>query len=804
MKIAISRVNSHGAKIVDRADAQPRIASICAIKLDHIGDFVMALPAVQTLRKEFPGAKIDLVCASWNIELARSTGLFDQIHGFDFLPANPSKSGNAPRAEFPQAVADKRYDLAIDLRVHEETRPVLSHIAARWYAAIGQAVPGNANVIVLPRQTGEPGNAEIEPQSFIPVDRTAHRQPGTLIADEAMIRFTQFKKHDNLLVIGPLTLPVGTYRASFLCTFEPGFPTRRPIVILAAFADDRCLTEQRLFVSRHQDPYTIEFHVPHDTARIDVRMRIRRGRFARIDYRGLLVHQISPQAPQIASDAETQSPRRHLHIAEQLLLLASLVSSRLNGVSFSDRWRVDLADDLTIAVAPFSNSAIRDWPIEHYEALIVRLEQFYRPRFVLLGSAGQQTALLDLARCLQESGVRQVAVEAGKSLSDVAALLSRAALVISNNSGIAHMAGAFGRPVVAIYSASHDVDEWGAVGSHVWLIQAEIACQRCHLDFVDTCRNDRRCTRDLLPDVVFGLILGRVAWPGNEPRFRQPPLASGSIKNGSSARANFPIAVSILIPVHNKVELTRACLDSVFATADARIPVEIIVTDDCSSDATADYLASLGERIRVISNPARRCFGENMNQAAREARGEFLCLLNNDTIVTPGWLGKLVEAARKDPSVGIVGNLQITPATSKIDHAGIVFDQGCHAHHLYRGMEADYPPAHLTREFQMVTGACWLLPRELFIAMGGFDPAFKNGFEDADFCLRVRQLGRKVLYVGDSMIYHHGASSPGRMDHEMANLQYFLRKWRGQIEPDLDDFLRRDQSYLSRHGGERS
>jgi hypothetical protein len=253
------------------------------------------------------------------------------------------------------------------------------------------------------------------------------------------------------------------------------------------------------------------------------------------------------------------------------------------------------------------------------------------------------------------------------------------------------------------------------------------------------------------------------------------------------------IDVSILIAAYNRVELTRACLESVFEHADPGMSVEIIVTDDCSSDGTLAFLNSLADRVRVISNAVRQCFGENMNRAAIEARGEYLCLLNNDTEVTPGWLVKLLDAARRDPGIGVVGNLQIAPATGRIDHAGMVFDGELHAHHLYRHMDPAYPPARRTREFQMVTGACWLVPRALFLELGGFDPIFKNGCEDADFCLRARQHGRKVLYVGDSMIYHHGASSPGRMDHEESNLKKFYQKWDGQIRPDLERYLQDDR-----------
>jgi GT2 family glycosyltransferase len=253
-----------------------------------------------------------------------------------------------------------------------------------------------------------------------------------------------------------------------------------------------------------------------------------------------------------------------------------------------------------------------------------------------------------------------------------------------------------------------------------------------------------------------------------------------------------PPLVSLLVPVCDRVELTRACLESVFACAERAIPTEILVVDDCSTDETPAYLASLGERIRVLRNATRQGFGRNMNDAASLARGEFLCLLNNDTWVTRGWLSRLLKAARRDPRIGVVGNRHLTPGSGAINHAGMVFDDVGHPHHLYFGRPADFPPALLSREFQILTAACWLVPRPLFLELGGFDTGFRNSYEDVDFCLRAREHGRTVFYVGDSVIYHHGAQSPGRTDHEEANAAYFRRKWQGRIVPDQQAYLERD------------
>jgi lipopolysaccharide biosynthesis protein/GT2 family glycosyltransferase len=254
--------------------------------------------------------------------------------------------------------------------------------------------------------------------------------------------------------------------------------------------------------------------------------------------------------------------------------------------------------------------------------------------------------------------------------------------------------------------------------------------------------------------------------------------------------------VSLLIPVHNRVELTQACLNSIFAHADPDIAVEIIIIDDCSTDGTASYLNSLGDRIRVLCNETRGCFGHNLNKAAAVARSDYLVLLNNDTEVTPSWLRRMLDAVRADPTIGVVGNRQLYPDTGNINHAGVVFDEKNRPVHLYPGKPADFPPANISRDFQTLTGACLLVPRAVFRELGGFDPEFRNGHEDTDFCLRARQRGYRVRYVADSVIYHHIGSSPGRYDSEGENERHFTANWGGKIVSDLHDYVTRDAAWL--------
>jgi GT2 family glycosyltransferase len=131
--------------------------------------------------------------------------------------------------------------------------------------------------------------------------------------------------------------------------------------------------------------------------------------------------------------------------------------------------------------------------------------------------------------------------------------------------------------------------------------------------------------------------------------------------------------VTIIIPVHNRLDLTRPCLESVFETDIGAVRFELIVVDDCSTDGAAEYLRSLGPRVRIFTNKTRRCFSQNINLAAPLAHGEYLCLLNNDTLVTPGWLTRLLAAARKDSTLGVIGNRHVTPGSGVLNHAATRF-----------------------------------------------------------------------------------------------------------------------------------
>ncbi len=113
---------------------------VLVLKLDHLGDFILGLPALERLRVHFPQAHITLVCGSWNVPAAAGLRLFDQVIAFDAFAANPAQAPPPDRDRLlPQLrdLLDQSYDLAIDLRVDDDTRPYLTAVLARVRCGIG-------------------------------------------------------------------------------------------------------------------------------------------------------------------------------------------------------------------------------------------------------------------------------------------------------------------------------------------------------------------------------------------------------------------------------------------------------------------------------------------------------------------------------------------------------------------------------------------------------------------------------------------------------------------------------------------
>jgi len=238
--------------------------------------------------------------------------------------------------------------------------------------------------------------------------------------------------------------------------------------------------------------------------------------------------------------------------------------------------------------------------------------------------------------------------------------------------------------------------------------------------------------------------------------------------------------LSFLTALYNCLPHTQAMLASLRATLPRDLDWELILVDDGSTDGTRDWLATLpveGGRIRFLLQPDNRGFAAANNRAAATATGDVFALLNNDLVLAPGWLESMVRALEARPDAALVGNVQTIAATGAIHHTGLFINaRGKPEHDRRRPAATDG-----IRPAVAVTAACALVRREVFVRLGGFDEAFRNGHEDVDFCLRARAAGLRSCVALDSTVAHHVSVSPGRGNAKIVNAARSMNRWRDAL-----------------------
>ncbi|MDR2050761.1 MAG: glycosyltransferase family 2 protein [Deltaproteobacteria bacterium] len=261
--------------------------------------------------------------------------------------------------------------------------------------------------------------------------------------------------------------------------------------------------------------------------------------------------------------------------------------------------------------------------------------------------------------------------------------------------------------------------------------------------------------------------------------------------------------VSVIIPVRGQWKLTSACLRSLAECAPGPDgpELEVLLVDNASDDSTPAECPDLGRALfggnfRYLRQEVNLNFAPACNLGARAASGELLFFLNNDTVLTPGWLPPLLRALEGPAGVSVAAPLLLYPKfgglADRVQHLGTVFDSGLYPRHLYLGFPAGHPLCLKERRFQALTGAALLLRRELFLEAGLFDEVFINGGEDVDLGLRLSGKGHILAVVPQARVYHLSGSTPGRYLHEAHNAEELKKKIMGKAIPDLHLFWMAD------------
>ncbi|MFG1401185.1 glycosyltransferase [Xanthobacter sediminis] len=261
---------------------------------------------------------------------------------------------------------------------------------------------------------------------------------------------------------------------------------------------------------------------------------------------------------------------------------------------------------------------------------------------------------------------------------------------------------------------------------------------------------------------------------------------------------------SIIIPVYENLHLTLTCIVSILATQTDR-RFEILVGDDHSPDGSADVLSAIGGPVRVIRHEKNLGFLGNCNVTARSATGRHVVLLNNDTLVLPGWLSALLRVTEADPAVGMVGS-KLLNGDGTLQEAGGIFWRDGSAWNFGRNQDPRLPEFNYLKDVDYISGASIALPREIWTAVGGFDALFSPAYcEDSDLAFRIRARGLRVVYQPLSEVFHHEGQSHGRdtgsgiKAYQVANQEKLLARWKETLEREhfanaVNVFEARDRS----------
>ena len=255
-------------------------------------------------------------------------------------------------------------------------------------------------------------------------------------------------------------------------------------------------------------------------------------------------------------------------------------------------------------------------------------------------------------------------------------------------------------------------------------------------------------------------------------------------------RTDLKKAITIIIPVFNKWDLTRQCLQSIRDSGNDGL-YEVRVVDNASSDETPIECPALGkalfqENFTYHRLPENKNFGPACNLGAEQATTPYVLFLNNDTLVGPDWLSPLLSALEDNPLLGAVGPLLVFP-DDRVQHIGVAYYVGGGAAHFFNHIPASHPLALKQRNLQAITGAALLLRKDLFFECGGFHPAYRNGCEDLELCCEIQKRNLGMRCVPQSKVIHFERGSRKKGDNEEHNFSLFRDRCSSFIQPDIYD-----------------
>ena len=260
-----------------------------------------------------------------------------------------------------------------------------------------------------------------------------------------------------------------------------------------------------------------------------------------------------------------------------------------------------------------------------------------------------------------------------------------------------------------------------------------------------------------------------------------------------SDRVTEPVTLSVIIPTYNARDLLANCLRSIYRNPPSE-PYEVIVVDDASADGTSEMVRARFPEVRLLRNDVNRHYARSNNRAIAQARGQYIYLLNNDTIVLAHAIDRMLAFLREHPDAGAVGSKLLNgdgtvqwsvkrlpnPGSALFGARSIItrmFPNNRHSrkHLLHLGRKLDQPFIA-----GYVSSASIMIPRRVVEVVGEFDRRLSYHV-DADYCKRIANAGYSCYYLPSATVIH--------FDHKGGTMVSLRRRFRSLVEFHLGSYI---------------
>jgi GT2 family glycosyltransferase/ADP-heptose:LPS heptosyltransferase/glycosyltransferase involved in cell wall biosynthesis len=409
---------------------------------------------------------------------------------------------------------------------------------------------------------------------------------------------------------------------------------------------------------------------------------------------------------------------------------------------------------------------------------------------VLFGTERDSEAAKQIEKFCRIENLRVCDAVARTDLLSLGSVLSSCNLVVGSDTGGIHFAAALGVPVLGIFFAGARAMFTGPYAACARVIEAESASlgsappspHDVALVAAALLNGDDETISQLTPGLALRFpMFDRWGLLYQNPNERNPILAAarGQLENDLARpyyekqdvpRQPQKRQLTIIIPAVSQAHLTRECLAAI--SEECRDLSAEILVNTAETSATQETLSTELCEVKTIQVSEGSSFACLCNQGAKEATGELLVFLNNDTLAERGWLKSLL-ASYSENAPCILSPLLLY-WDGLVQNAGISFSESA-IEEIAHGTWPEKSRGVVACD--AVSGTTMLVSREIFERLGGFDEEYVNGYEDLDFCLRAGQQGIHCFVDCRARVRHFRGATPGRYQAEDQNRARFEQHW---------------------------